>query len=57
VTTLPGEQFRTWLERPYGCATPVQWYAIIARRHLIEHGTTEAAMAEVALAARRTPNR
>ena len=49
---LPGPQFRTFLERPHGWVAPAQWYAMIARRHMIEHGTTKAGMAQVALTMR-----
>lgn len=52
VTSLPGPQFRTFLEQPHGWAAPVQWYSMIARRHMIEYGTSKAAMAEVALTMR-----
>jgi acetyl-CoA acetyltransferase len=52
VTDLPGQQFRAFLERPHGWVSPAQWYSMIARRHMAEFGTTKAAMAEVALAAR-----
>ena len=44
---------RTYLEAPQGWLTPAQWYAMIARRHMAEFGTTKAAMAAVALAMRR----
>jgi acetyl-CoA acetyltransferase len=52
VPSLPGPQFRTFLEQPHGWAAPVQWYSMIARRHMIEYGTSKAAMAEVALTMR-----
>ncbi len=50
--TLPGQHFRSYLERPHGWVTPAQWYTMIARRHAIEFGSSKAAMAEVALASR-----
>jgi acetyl-CoA acetyltransferase len=53
VMALPGQHFRSYLERPQGWITPAQWYAMIARRHMIEFGTTKGAMAEVALVMRR----
>jgi len=52
VTSLPGQQFRTFLERPHGWISPAQWYSMIARRHMAEYGTTKSAMAEVALTMR-----
>lgn len=51
VTALPGQQFRTQLERPQGWSSPAEWYAMIARRHMIEYGTTKEDMAAVSLAA------
>jgi acetyl-CoA acetyltransferase len=52
LSHLPGQQFRTLLERPHGWVSPAQWYAMIARRHMAEFGTTKQAMAEVALTMR-----
>jgi acetyl-CoA acetyltransferase len=51
LTALPGQQFRAQLERPQGWSAPVEWYAMIARRHMIEHGTRKADLAAVSLAA------
>lgn len=51
VTALAGQQFRLQLERPQGWSAPVEWYAMIARRHMIEHGTRKEDMAAVSLAA------
>jgi acetyl-CoA acetyltransferase len=50
--TLPGQQFRTYLERPHGWVTPAQWYTMMARRHELEFGSSKKAMAEVALTSR-----
>lgn len=52
VRTLPGQQFRLQLEQPHGWSTPAQWYAMICRRHMHEHGTTKNHLAAVALDAR-----
>lgn len=51
VSALPGQQFRQQLERPLGWTAPVEWYAMLCRRHMIEHGTTKDQLAAVALAA------
>ncbi|MGH3758738.1 thiolase family protein [Actinophytocola sp.] len=53
VGSLPGQHLRTYLERPHGWITPAQWYSVIAKRHEIEFGSSKAAMAEVAVTARR----
>lgn len=37
---------------PHGAVAPVQWYAWLATRHMAEYGTTEDALAEVALSSR-----
>lgn len=52
VTALPGQQFREFLERPYGWTSPAQWYAMIAQRHMAEYNTSPDALAEVALTMR-----
>jgi acetyl-CoA acetyltransferase len=48
---LPGQQFRSQLERPHGWTAPVEWYAMICRRHMTEFGTTKDQLACVSLAA------
>jgi acetyl-CoA acetyltransferase len=48
---LPGQQFREQLEAPHGWSVPAQWYAMMCRRHMAEHGTTKAQLAAVALTA------
>jgi acetyl-CoA acetyltransferase len=53
VTALAGQQFRTQIERPLGLSLPAEWYAMIARRHMLEHGTSKENMAAVSLAAYR----
>jgi acetyl-CoA acetyltransferase len=45
---LPLSQY----EMPYGPLLPISAYAVCARRHMYEYGTTREAMAEVAVAAR-----
>jgi acetyl-CoA acetyltransferase len=53
VGMLPGQQFRTQFEHPYGWSIPAQWYAMICRRHMDTFGTTKRQLAEVALTMRR----
>ncbi|MDT4914051.1 MAG: hypothetical protein QOC66_3179 [Pseudonocardiales bacterium] len=53
LMALPGQQFRTQLERPQGWSSPVEWYAMIARRHMLEHGTRKEDLAAVSLSAYR----
>jgi acetyl-CoA acetyltransferase len=43
--------FYQW-QVPFGVVSPVQEMALIARRHMIDHGTTDDHLAEVACAAR-----
>jgi acetyl-CoA acetyltransferase len=44
----------TWtLDVPYGIPTPIGHFALVAARHMAEHGTTEEQLAAVAVAARR----
>lgn len=50
---LPGQQFRSQLEHPHGWSVPAQWYAMICRRHMEEHGTTKSDLAAVAMSASR----
>jgi len=51
VTALPGQEFRRQLERPQGWTSPAEWYAMLCRRYMIEHGITKDHLAAVALAA------
>jgi acetyl-CoA acetyltransferase len=41
-----------WFEAPYGPLDPISFYAMAARRHMHEFGTTPEQLAEVAVAAR-----
>lgn len=41
------------LDAPYGLPAPIGQYALIAARHMHQFGTTEAQLAEIAVAARR----
>jgi acetyl-CoA acetyltransferase len=47
-TSLPGQ-----LQSPHRLPLPIGHYAMMASRHMYEHGTTSAQLAEVAVAARR----
>lgn len=51
--TMPAQNFRRDFEHPYGWTVPGQWYALIARRHMIERGSTRAAAGELAVTQRR----
>lgn len=41
---------------PYGMQTPGQYFAAVAQRHAIEHGTPQEALGRIALACRRHAN-
>ena len=56
MNIIPGQSFRRDFENPYGFTVPGQWYAMIARRHMIEYGTTREDAAQFALAARKHAN-
>lgn len=56
LSVLPGSPLRRDFEFPYGFSSPVQWYSLIARRHMEEHGTTREQLGHIALAARRHAN-
>jgi acetyl-CoA acetyltransferase len=49
---VPGTSLREGLEQPQGLSTPAQWYALFARRHMIEFGTTREHLGAVALTMR-----
>jgi acetyl-CoA acetyltransferase len=56
VNTIPGQGFRRDFESPYGFSVPGQWYAMIARRHMIEFGTTREDAGHFAVAVRKHAN-
>jgi acetyl-CoA acetyltransferase len=56
VNTIPGQSFRRDFESPYGFSVPGQWYAMIARRHMIEFGTTREDAGHFAVAVRKHAN-
>ena len=50
---FPGAPFMKNFEMPFGVFTPAQWYAFMARRHMIEYGTTTRQFGAVAVAMRK----
>lgn len=56
VNTIPGQSFRRDFESPYGFSVPGQWYAVLARRHMIEFGTTREDAGRFAVAMRKHAN-
>lgn len=56
VNTIPGQSFRRDFENPYGFSVPGQWYAMIARRHMIEFGTTREDAGNFAVTMRKHAN-
>jgi acetyl-CoA acetyltransferase len=57
IARLAGADLRQELEYPYGWLAPAQWYAMIARRHMHEYGTTKDHLAAVALTMREHAQR
>ncbi len=56
VNAIPGQTFRRDFESPYGFSVPGQWYAMLARRHMIEFGTTREDAGRFAVAMRKHAN-
>jgi len=56
VSTIPGQSFRRDFESPYGYSVPGQWYAMIARRHMIEFGTRREDAGHFSVAMRKHAN-
>jgi len=54
-TAMAADPLSLWsqLDAPYGLPAPIGQYALIAARHMHQYGTTEAQLAEIAVAARR----
>ncbi|MEI8164006.1 MAG: transporter [Betaproteobacteria bacterium] len=50
--SIPGAQIARDYYMPYGYTAPPQWYALMARRHMHEFGTTSEQLGAVALAMR-----
>ena len=53
---IRGQNFRRDFDNPYGLSVPGQWYAMIARRHMIEFGTTREDAGHFAVAMRKHAN-
>jgi acetyl-CoA acetyltransferase len=56
VNTIPGQSFRRDFEIPYGFSVPGQWYAMLARRHMIEFGTKRKDAGHFSVAMRKHAN-
>jgi acetyl-CoA acetyltransferase len=53
VSAIPGGAIARDYYLPYGLTAPPQWYALMARRHMHEFGTTQEQLGAVALAMRK----
>jgi acetyl-CoA acetyltransferase len=53
VDSIPGAAIARDHYLPYGLSAPPQWYALMAQRHMHEHGTREEQLGAVALAMRK----
>ena len=53
IDSIPGGAIARDFYLPFGLTAPPQWYALMARRHMHEFGTTEAQLGAVAIAMRR----
>jgi acetyl-CoA acetyltransferase len=57
VASLPGGAIARDYYMPYGLTAPPQWYALIARRHMHEFGTTPEQLGAIAVAMRKHAQR
>jgi len=53
TASIPGGAIARDFYLPHGLVAPAQWYALIARRHMHEYGTTAEQLGAVALAMRK----
>ena len=53
VDSIPGGRISRDYYTPFGLTAPPQWYALMARRHMHEYGTTHEQLGAVALAMRK----
>jgi acetyl-CoA acetyltransferase len=53
VSALPGRGIARDYYLPHGLTAPPQWYALMARRHMHEFGTTSAQLGAIAVAMRK----
>ena len=57
VTAIPGGGIARDYYLPYGLTAPPQWYALLARRHMHEFGTTREQLGAIAVAMRKHAQR
>jgi acetyl-CoA acetyltransferase len=57
VSSIPGGAIARDYYMPYGFTAPPQWYALMARRHMHEYGTTPEQLGAIAVAMRRHAQR
>ena len=53
TSALPGRGIARDYYLPYGLTAPPQWYALMARRHMYEFGTTQEQLGAIAVAMRK----
>ncbi len=53
VSSIPGGAIARDYYMPHGFTAPPQWYAVMARRHMHEYGTTAEQLGAIAVAMRR----
>jgi acetyl-CoA acetyltransferase len=53
VSSIPGGRIARDYYMPYGLTAPPQWYALMARRHMHEFGTTSEQLGAIAVAMRK----
>lgn len=53
TSALPGRGIARDYYLPFGLTAPPQWYALMARRHMHEFGTTQAQLGAIAVAMRK----
>jgi acetyl-CoA acetyltransferase len=53
TSVLPGRDIARDYYIPYGLTAPPQWYALMARRHMHEFGTTQEQLGAIAVAMRK----
>jgi acetyl-CoA acetyltransferase len=53
AAAIPGGAIARDYYVPYGLTAPLQWYSLMARRHMLEFGTTERQLGAIAVAMRR----
>jgi len=57
ASALPGKAIARDYYLPYGLTAPPQWYALMARRHMHEFGTTSEQLGAIAVAMRKHAQR